>query len=127
MPCTKTRKVEHECDRDAEPHLLLVGKPAPLLPADRITFVDHGHIVCANRAAHKNQKMSQNRSWSLAKNHVHIILAGTCIYKGRDNQCGIEEFRLEDGGIEDIRDLFKGVQVGSRDITRTIVVQAEAK
>ena len=58
MPCTKARKIEHECDRDAEPHLLLVGKLAPVFPADRIAFIDHGRIVCANRAAHENQKTS---------------------------------------------------------------------
>ncbi len=34
---------------------------------------------------------------------------------------------MEDGGIEDIAHLLKGVQFGSRDITRTNVVPAEAK
>jgi hypothetical protein len=37
--------------------LLLVGKLAPLIPADGIAFVDHGRIVCTNRAAYKNEKL----------------------------------------------------------------------
>jgi hypothetical protein len=82
MPLAKTRKIEHERNGDAEPHLLLIGELTPLIPSYCIAFVDHGRVLCTDRAEN-DENWSQTSNFAQTGVHLHIELAGTRVHERR--------------------------------------------